>query len=113
MNLETYRKSGAGVRTPVWFAEQDGVLYLYTLADSGKIKRIRNNPRVRAAPSNYRGTPLAGWVEGKARLLSGDEARAAARLLNRKYALKRLFDWTSRLRRAPRVYLAVSLRDPL
>ena len=43
LNLETYRKSGVAVRTPVWFAEQGGILYLYTLADSGKVKRIRNN----------------------------------------------------------------------
>jgi len=107
LNLETYRKSGAGVRTPVWFAEKNGALYLYTLADSGKVKRIRNNPRVRAVPSNSRGSPLGEWIEGEARILPPEEAQAANRLLTQKYWMKRIFDWTSKLRRTARVYVAV------
>ena len=110
LNLETFRRSGVGVRTPVWFAESGGVLYVYTLAGSGKIKRIRNNPRVRLAPSDMRGRPLAEWVEGEARILPPEEAENADRLLNRKYRLKRLFDWTRRLRRTPRAYFAVRLK---
>ncbi len=107
LSLETFRKSGAGVRTPVWFAEKDGELLLYTLADSGKVKRIRNNPRVRIAPSDMRGKLLGDWSEATARFLEGEEARRANKELNRKYWLKRLFDWSSKLRRTPRVYLAV------
>jgi PPOX class probable F420-dependent enzyme len=68
LNIETYRKSGVAVRTPVWFAEKDGQLYLYTLADSGKVKRIRKNPRVRVAPSDIKGNPLGEWREGEARI---------------------------------------------
>ena len=109
LNLETFRKSGFGVRTPVWFAEKDGVLYLYTLADSGKIKRIRNNPPVRVAPSDMRGNPLREWSDGKAQILSSGEAGAANRLLNQRYLMKRLFDWTSKLRRTARTYVAVRL----
>ncbi len=107
LNLETFRKNGAGVRTPVWFAEKDGELLLYTLADSGKVKRIRNNPRVRIVPSDMRGNPRGQWIDAQARLLDGEEARTANRLLNQKYWLKHFFDWTSRLRKTPRVYLAV------
>jgi len=107
LSLETYRKSGAAVRTPVWFAEKDGKLYLYTLADSGKVKRIRNNPRVRAVPSDFRGNPLGEWIEGEAHILSPEDARTANRQLNQKYWMKRIFDWTSKLRRTPRLYLAV------
>ncbi len=107
LSLETFRKSGIGVRTPVWFAAKDGELYLYTLADSGKVKRIRNNPRVRVAPSDMRGKLLGDWTEGQARFLDGPEAAAANHLLNRKYWLKRFFDWSSKLRRTPRVYIAV------
>ncbi len=107
VNLETFRRTGVGVRTPVWFAEKAGELLLYTLADSGKVKRIRNNPRVRVAPSDFRGKLLGDWIEGEARLLLPAEAAEANRLLNRKYWLKRLFDWTSKLRGTPRVYLAV------
>jgi len=92
LNLETYRKSCVAVRTPVWFAEKDGELYLYTLADSGKVKRIRNNTRVRAVPSDFRGNPRGEWIEGEARMLSPNAAGAADRLLNQKYWMKRLFD---------------------
>ncbi len=42
LNLETFRKNGSGVKTPVWFVEDCGVLYLRTDAASGKVKRIRN-----------------------------------------------------------------------
>ncbi len=107
LNLETFRRSGVGVKTPLWFAEKDGELLLYTVADSGKVKRIRNNPRVRVAPSDMRGKVLGDWTEAHARLLYADEAREANRLLNQKYWLKRLFDWTSKLRKQPRAYLAV------
>lgn len=107
LSLETFRRSGVGVRTPLWFAEKDGELLLYTLADSGKVKRIRNNPRVRVAPSDMRGKLLGDWLDAQARLLEGDQAREANRLLNQKYWLKRLFDWTSKLRKQSRVYLAI------
>ncbi len=107
LSLETFRKNGAGVRTPLWFAESGGELLLYTLADSGKVKRIRNNPRVRVAPSDIRGNLRGDWIDGAARFLEAGEARTANQLLNRKYLLKALFDWTSKLRKTPRVYLAV------
>jgi PPOX class probable F420-dependent enzyme len=110
LNLETYRRSGAAVRTPVWFAEKDGQLYMYSLADAGKVKRIRNNPRVRVVPSDIRGTPLGEWTEGEARILHAGEAGVADRLLSDKYWMKRAFDWTSRFRRTGRAYLAVQLR---
>ena len=35
------------VATPVWFGEKDDKLYVMTRSDSGKYKRIRNNPQVR------------------------------------------------------------------
>src|SRR5437868_1166645 len=46
ISLETFKKSGQGVRTPVWFVLHNSAFYAYTEADSGKVKRIRNNPRV-------------------------------------------------------------------
>ncbi len=109
LSLETFRRTGVGVRTPVWFAEKDGELLLYTLADSGKVKRIRNNPRVRIAPSDMRGKLLGDWSDAAARFLEGEDARCANDALNRKYWLKRLFDWSSKLRRTRRVYIAIRL----
>jgi PPOX class probable F420-dependent enzyme len=46
--LTTFRKNGEAVPTPVWFAESDGKLYIYTANSSGKVKRIRNNASVSA-----------------------------------------------------------------
>ena len=57
LNLVTYRRSGTAVPTPMWFVEEGGVLYVRTPAKSGKVKRLRNNPRVRVVPSDGRGGP--------------------------------------------------------
>ena len=56
ISLTTFRKTGVGVATPVWFGEEDGKLYVMTRGDMGKTKRIRNNPQVRVAPCTMRGT---------------------------------------------------------
>jgi PPOX class probable F420-dependent enzyme len=90
INLETFRKNGQGVRTPVWFAgePEQGVpekLYAYSTADSGKAKRIRNNPRVRVAPCDVRGKLLGEWIDARAEIVSGEEAEQGMKLLNKKY----------------------------
>jgi len=93
LNLETFRKSGVGVRTPVWFVQADNVLYVRTVADSGKVKRIRNNPQVNIAPCKMDGTLLGDWVQAQAREISDDEIDGKVdRLLGKKYGLmKRIF----------------------
>ena len=50
VTLESFKRDGTPVQTPVWFAEEHGVLYIYTLANAGKVKRIRRHPRIRLAP---------------------------------------------------------------
>ena len=74
IDLVTFRKTGAGVHTPVWFAEADGRLYIFTRPDAGKMKRIRNNPRVEVAPSTMRGRPLGPHVAATARIASDQAA---------------------------------------
>lgn len=93
LNLETYRKNGQSMPTPVWFVEDQGVIYVRTGAQSGKIKRIRNNPSVRVAPCDARGGLLGDWTPGRAELIGPDKANDVNRLLKRKYGLpKMLFD---------------------
>lgn len=109
ISLESFRKKGQGVAVPVWFAEENGILYVYSEAASGKVKRIRNNPRVRVAPCDMRGRLKGGWVEATARILEGDEARHADELLNAKYSFqKRLIGFFARFRPRPRTYLAIT-----
>jgi PPOX class probable F420-dependent enzyme len=108
LSLETFRKNGAGVRTPVWFAEDEGVLYVYSLADAGKVKRVRNNSRVRVAPCGARGAVKGDWVEAQATILDDAGAELGHRLLNRKYGmLKRIGDFFSGLRKRKRVVMAI------
>jgi PPOX class probable F420-dependent enzyme len=110
LNLETFRKSGAGVRTPLWFVERAGVLYVRTPDDAGKIKRIRHTSRARVAPSTATGQPKGEWLEAEARFASPDEAAAANALLNRKYRwMKRLIDLGTRLRGRGHVVIAIRL----
>ena len=88
INLETVRKNGTVVRTPVWFAaapHEPGKLYTYSMAAAGKVKRIRNNPQVRIAPCDWRGNLLGDWVAARAEFASAEEAARGSRLLNRKY----------------------------
>lgn len=94
LNLETYRRNGQAMPTPVWFVRDGDALYVRTVADSGKVKRARNNPRVRVAPCEVRGELKGDWVEGKATLVDDPAvAQRVVQLLNQKYGLmKRLFD---------------------
>lgn len=110
--LETFRKSGEGVATPVWVTAENGKLYVWTVGTSGKVKRIRNNPRVRIAVSDARGAPKSDWVEAQARIL--DEPAEVTRQRQRigaKYGLQfRMIDLMSKLRRddTPRVAVEIS-----
>ena len=108
LNLVTYRRSGAAVSTPLWFVEEGGVLYVRTPARSGKVKRLRNNPRVRVVPSDGRGNPKGEWVDGRARIVDGAEAERANRLVHRKYGWrKKLIELRYKLNPEKRVTIAV------
>ena len=108
VNLETYRKSGQEVRTPLWFVEDNGVLYMRTPAATAKVKRIRNNSHVRVVPSDVRGNPLGVWLNGEAHLIDADEAKWVNDLIKHKYGLfKRLIDLRSRLKGTKAVVIAV------
>ena len=108
VNLATYRKNGAPVYTPLWFAEEGGQLYVYSLANAGKVKRIRNNPRVRIAPCDIRGNVKGEWVEAEARILDPAAATHGHELLTKKYGLfKRLGDFFSKLRKRERVVMTI------
>ncbi|HXG07442.1 MAG TPA: PPOX class F420-dependent oxidoreductase [Nitrososphaera sp.] len=88
INLETYRKNGQPVRTPVWFMVDNNQVYVVTSADTGKVKRLRKNPAVRIVPSGFSGEPKGEWLEGKARFAEGAEAERAIQLRKKKYGLQ-------------------------
>jgi uncharacterized protein len=117
LSLETFKKNGEAVPTPVWFAadpssnldSRDAKLYVYSIGDSGKVKRARNNPRVRVAPCDMRGKLLGERVDGKAQILTGDEAARGMRLLNEKYfPVKQILGFFALFSRRKRVVIAIS-----
>ena len=107
ISLETFRKNGQGVKTPVWFVLHNDAFYVYTEADSWKVKRIRNNPRVRVAVCTIRGTVKGPWLDATATLVEGDERHAADKLLNRKYFLKAVLNVLSRINRHERAMIRI------
>jgi hypothetical protein len=112
LNLESYRKNGKAVRTPMWFAESGGALYVYSLASAGKVKRITNNPRVRVVPSGFRGKPRGEWVDARARILDADGASRGHALLTQKYGWrKRIGDAVSKLRKRQRVVIIIEIAE--
>ena len=95
ISLTTFRKSGVGVATPVWFGEQDDRLYVMTRSDMGKAKRIRNNPKVRVAPCTIRGTVTGPEFDATARILPPNDHQRARQSINRKYWMARIpLIWT-------------------
>src|SRR5438309_1107314 len=90
ISLATFRKNGAAVRTPVWFGEGDGKLYVMTRSTFGKYKRIRNHPQVRVAPCTMRGRVMGPESPATARILPVEEHSRARQIINRKYWLARL-----------------------
>jgi uncharacterized protein len=75
VSLGTFRSSGEEVRTPVWIGADESGVYVYTNVRSGKVKRIRRNPRVRSAPCSARGSLSGEWGEAHARLVEDERER--------------------------------------
>jgi PPOX class probable F420-dependent enzyme len=105
----TFRKSGEAVPTAVWFGMDGGNLYVRTEERSGKVKRIKNDPRVLVAPSSFRANPLGPAAEGRARIVEPDEEDRAERAIRANYGLfRRLYEGVGDRLDADMVYLEIS-----
>jgi len=113
LNIETFRKSGVGVKTPVWFVQDGDILFVRTVADSGKVKRIRNNGQVNIASCKSDGTPLGDWVPAVAREIMDEVTdRKVDRLLDKKYGLmKKMFAFASALQKRQSTVLELRLSE--
>ena len=96
LSLTTFRKNGAGVQTPVWFGEENGKIYIMTRSDSGKYKRLRNNPQVRIAPCTVRGKVTGPDFAATARILPTEDWPRAMLTIRGKYWLARLPIWSKK-----------------
>jgi uncharacterized protein len=99
LNLETFRRSGVGVKTPVWFTQDGDTLFVRTVENSGKVKRVRQNGAVNIAPCKVDGALLGAWTRATAREVTDPAIdRKVDRLLSQKYGLmKALFGIASSL----------------
>jgi len=85
INFETYKKDGSPVRTPVWFVIDNDLLYVITREYTGKVKRLKNNQNVRIVSCSFQGEPKNEWVEGKAQIITGNDADKIIKLRKKKY----------------------------
>ena len=98
--LTTFRRDGRAVATPLWVVPDGAGLGFWTVAGSGKLKRIRNSGRVTVAACDLRGNPTGEPIEATARI--GDQAdrlRVSSGIKKKYGVLGRLTVLGSRLRR--------------
>ena len=85
MALDTRKRDGSWVSTPVNLVVDGDRIYFRTWSKAGKAKRLRNFPELRFAASDWRGRPHGPQWCSTARLLESEEDRRAASFMNRKY----------------------------
>lgn len=113
VSLATFRKTGIEVATAVWCAEDDGDFYVFSAADAGKVKRLRNSDRARLAVCDAKGKVLGHWHEASAEIITESLSVAhALQTLRVKYGWQMLLtDFFSKLsgRFHKRVYIRLRL----
>ncbi|MFF7489048.1 PPOX class F420-dependent oxidoreductase [Streptomyces luteogriseus] len=98
--VTSYRKNGTPVATPVWVVRDGDALGVWTVADSWKVKRIRNRADVLVGPCDLRGNPTGDQVPATAEICDAATTGRYRQLIGRKYGLTgRLTLLGSRLRR--------------
>ena len=90
IKVTTFRRDGTAVHTPTWAVPlDDGKIGFYTSSTSGKVKRLRNDPKVVVQPSDARGRakPDTTPVEGTAVVVTGSERDAIYDKVVAKYGI--------------------------
>ena len=89
INLETFKKDGSKVTTPVWVAQQNNSLVVTTGKNAGKVKRIRNNGKAIIYTTNQNGSKkLSEELEVKGSILSDEDLKTEAiTILKKKYGM--------------------------
>ena len=113
VSLETFRKNGQGVKTPVWVIGKDGQLYVWTQADSWKVKRIRQNGQVKVAKSDGRGNVEGEWISAQAHVLDdpADEKKMRQQLAAKYGLFFRLFQLMGRFRTGGGNRVVIEIRE--
>lgn len=91
MLLSTFKKNGDAVATPMWVGRDGDHVFVWTPADSGKVKRVRNDPRVTLVPCGRFGKPHNGAhsVAGTAEVITEPViVERLTEVIRRKYGLQ-------------------------
>jgi uncharacterized protein len=102
VSLTTFRKSGVGVPTPVWFAHDGDAIVAWTPTGAGKVKRIRNRSDVTVAPCTFRGELTGEPVAGVAEICDLDGSDRVRALIKKRYGLSGWLTMTGSLLRRGR-----------
>jgi PPOX class probable F420-dependent enzyme len=111
LNIETFRKNNVGVKTPVWFVQDGETIFIRTVADSGKVKRINHNEQVNIAPRKVDGALLGDWILATARVVKDNVIdQKVDILLEQKYGeMKKKFAQEAALQ--GRKYTVIEVKD--
>ena len=85
ISVETFRKSGDGVKTPVWFVIRDQTIFVITRDQTGKFKRLKNNTKVNVAICSMKGDVKSEWSSGAATILSDKKVKEVSKWRDKKY----------------------------
>src|ERR1044072_6471007 len=85
--LTSYRKNGTTVATTVWVVRDGDTLGVCRVADSWKVKRLRNRADVLVGPYDVRGNPTGDHVPATAAIADQETADRYRRLVARKYGV--------------------------
>lgn len=110
VSIESYRKNGTGIKSPVWMTHEDGKLYCWTGADSWKVKRIRNNPEVKLAESDAQGTLKSEQVPALGKVLDApQDVKTQVGRMAKKFGIQfRMFQLMGMFRRSKYVAIEFS-----
>ena len=88
LSVESFKRDGTGVATPVWFVSDGERLFALTDLHSGKVRRIRRNPLVLIAPCGSNGKLRGEPLPARAEILTATEDLERVRkLLIERYKL--------------------------
>lgn len=86
ISLETFKRDGNGVKTPVWCAPLDDDIVVFSESRAFKVKRLRRDAKIRVAPCDVRGKVIGEWCSGTGQIVELDaEQSRAYQALHKKY----------------------------
>ena len=85
LSLETFKRDGTPVQTPVWFLMEDERIYCRSWDETFKVKRFLRNPNVNVAPCNVRNDLKAAMQPARVQPVPESENERLRKLFMRRF----------------------------